>query len=332
MTRIKTLSIALALMAAACGGRQNVQCDEDSDCSLSGGGVCTLNPATSNSWCTYPDPECPSGYRWSDFGTGDGLSDKCVADDSQPPDAGVDAPDAPLPPDGAMVGDMIMIPAGPFYRGCNQAHEDCSQRTNELPLKQIMISTFYVDATEVTQAQYKQCMDASQCTAPDSASAFDPVNKGNNPVGGIEWQQAVDYCTWKGKRLPTEAEWEKASRGTDGRTYPWGNFAPDCNLAHYLDCTLGSSEPLAVGSKTGDSPYGLKDMAGNNLEWTNDYYANSYYQTSPTTDPQGPTTGMYKVIRGGGWGYGALYLRSSNRYFAAPTAKLAQFGFRCAMN
>lgn len=322
--------VIVAVLAAACGGRNNVQCEADSDCNLSGGGTCTANPVTGNSWCAYPDPACESGYRYSDLDVGDGVSGVCVP--ATMPDAGVDAPDGPLPPDGAMVGDMIMVPAGQFYRGCNQANEDCTNRTNEVPLKQIMISTFYIDATEVTQAQYKQCMDATQCTAPDGASGFDPVNKGNYPVGGIEWAQAVAYCTWKGKRLPTEAEWEKASRGTDGRTYPWGNFAPDCTLAHYLDCPLGTTQPIAVGSKSGDSPYGLKDMSGNNLEWTNDWYANQYYYTAPDTDPPGPSTGTYKVLRGGGWAFGTLYLRSANRYFAMPTAKSAQYGFRCAKN
>ena len=320
MPRTFAIESMLLIAITACSDRRDVQCETDNDCNLSGGGACALNTASGNHWCAYPDPICPSGYRYSDLSVGDGVADECVPAGAT--DGGVDAP----------IGDMIMVPAGQFYRGCNQANESCSQLTDELPLTQIMIGAFYIDATEVTQAQYQQCMDNGQCTAPDSAGGFDPVNKGNYPVGGVEWMQAVSYCTWKGKRLPTEAEWEKASRGTDGRTYPWGNFGPDCTLAHYLDCTLGDSQPLAVGSRAGDSPLGLKDMAGNNLEWTNDWYASSYYQTSPTTDPQGPSSGMYKVLRGGGWGYGTLYLRSANRYFALPTVKPAQFGFRCVMN
>lgn len=318
-------------MAFGCNGRNAVQCEQDSNCDLSGGGKCVASDT--GQWCAYPDPACPAGYRYSDQRVGGGVSGECVPDDR--PDGGLrDAtPDSPSPrPDGSTAADMIMIPGGQFLRGCNQAQEDCSQRTNETPLASINISTFYMDTTEVTQLAYKQCMDAGQCSAPDSAGGFDPTNKATYPVGGVDWSQAVAYCTWKGKRLPTEAEWQKASRGTDGRTYPWGNIAPSCTLAHYLDCPLGNTQAIAVGSKAGDSPNGLKDMAGNIIEWTNDWYSNSYYQTSPTSDPQGPTSGMYKVLGGGGFGYGTAYLRSANRYFATPATKLAQFGFRCAKN
>jgi formylglycine-generating enzyme len=325
-----TLKILFVMLVAvaACGDKQDVQCATNSDCDLSGGGSCTLDAASGDRWCAYPDPLCPSGYRYSNVG--DGLSGKCVLDDLH--DAGMDAHtfmDAHLQ-DGGTPPEMTLIPGGDFVRGCNQAHEDCTNLNNELPAATITISTFFMDSTEVTQLAYKQCMDASMCTAPDSSSAFDPVGRANYPVGGIQWQQAVDYCTWKSKRLPTEAEWEKASRGTDGREFPWGNVPADCTLAHYLDCTLGDTSSVPVGGKAGDSPTGLKDMAGNILEWTNDWYSNAYYSTSPTTDPQGPSTGQYRVIRGGGFGYGSIYLRSSYRYFATPATSLRQFGFRCA--
>lgn len=326
--RIMVLSIA-TLLSAACNNRQSVQCEQTSDCNLSGGGMCVASPQ--GMWCAYPDPNCPAGYRYSTQDVRDGLSGECIADDYH--DAGVDGPhmflDAHLQ-DSGTPPEMTLIPGGNFVRGCNQAHEDCTNLNNALPAAMISISAFYMDSTEVTQLAYKQCMDASACTAPDSSSAFDPVGRASYPVGGIQWQQAVDYCTWKGKRLPTEAEWEKASRGTDGREFPWGNVPADCTLAHYLDCTLGDSSSVPVGGKAGDAPTGLKDMAGNILEWTNDWYSNSYYQTSPTTDPPGPATGMYRVIRGGGFGYGSLYMHSSYRYFATPTTSLHQFGFRCA--
>jgi formylglycine-generating enzyme required for sulfatase activity len=246
-----------------------------------------------------------------------------------PIDAAPD-PDAPISPDGSPPPEMVSVPGGPFTRGCNQAVEDCSNLTDQVPLAMITVSTFTIDGTEVTQAAYKLCIDAGKCTAP--STAFDPLNKGSHPVGGVTWQQAVDYCAHKGKRLPTEAEWEKASRGTDGRKYPWGNFESTCQLSHYLDCALGDTSSLPVGSKAGDSPFGLKDMGGNVSEWVSDWWNNQFYSTSPTMDPQGPPTGTYKVIRGGGFGYGSRYLRSSNRFFGNPTTATAGVGFRCARN
>ncbi len=238
------------------------------------------------------------------------------------------APDAD--PDGSIPPGAVTIPGGTFLRGCNQAVEDCTNLTDQVPLAMINLSTFTIDGTEVTQVAYKQCIDAGMCTAP--STAFDPLNKGNHPVGGVTWQQAVDYCTYKGKRLPTEAEWEKASRGTDGRKYPWGNFEPTCQLAHYLDCALGDTSSLPVAAKVGDSPFGLKDMGGNINEWVNDWHANQYYYSSPSTNPQGPATGTHKVIRGGGYGFGTLYLRTSYRYRQDPTVATRNVGFRCAQD
>lgn len=249
--------------------------------------------------------------------------------DPLPIDAAPD-PDTPVDTDGSLPPEMVTIPGGTFFRGCNQAVEDCTNLTDQVPLAMINVSTFTIDGTEVTQAAYKQCIDAGMCTAP--STAFDPLNKGSHPVGGVTWQQAVDYCEYKGKRLPTEAEWEKASRGADGRKYPWGNFDQTCQLAHYLNCPLGDTSTLPVSSKAGDSPFGLKDMSGNISEWVSDWYNNQYYQASPTTDPPGPTAGTYKVIRGGGFGYGSIYLRTSNRYFGLPTTAVSSIGFRCARN
>lgn len=240
------------------------------------------------------------------------------------PDAAPDTPNT----DGSLPPEMITIPGGSFLRGCNHAVEDCMNLTDQVPLAMINVSTFAIDGTEVTQGAYKLCIDAGQCAPP--YTAFDPVSKGDQPVGGVTWQQAVDYCTYKGKRLPTEAEWEKASRGTDGRKYPWGNFSPTCQLAHYLDCAFGDTSSLPVASKAGDSPFGLKDMGGNINEWVGDWYNNQYYLTSPSVDPNGPSTGTYKAVRGGGFGYGSRYLRSSDRGSQNPTVATPYVGFRCA--
>lgn len=239
------------------------------------------------------------------------------------------APDADaVETDGSVPPGMIVIPGGPFLRGCNHAVEDCTNLPDQVPLAMIEVSTFAIDETEVTQAAYKRCMDAGICAMP--AAGFDPLNKGAHPVASVTWQQAQDYCAYDGKRLPTEAEWEKASRGADGRKYPWGNFDPTCQLAHYLDCALGGTSPLPVASRGGDSPYGLKDMSGNIIEWINDWHDNQYYYLSPTTDPQGPPAGTRKVIRGGGFSTGTRYLRSSDRGIQMPAVASVYVGFRCA--
>lgn len=316
----------MAACTAACTTQNPALCCETADecaavnftsiqpCSV---GACVKNKCVADGTCDGPE-DC--------MGT-----DTCVAGVCTAPvlvDAGVDSP---APPDGSIPPEMTQISGGPFLRGCDSSTDTtCGSHTDETPSAMITISTFYIDSTEVTQSAYKTCIDASACTAP--ASGFDPASMGSYPVEAVTWQQAVDYCTFKGKRLPTEAEWEKAARGVDGRQYPWGNADPNCTLAQYLGCPLGNTSADVVGSTAGDSPYGVKDMGGNVTEWTNDWYSSVYYQTSPTTDPQGPATGTYKLSRGGAWGYGTLFLRASNRYSATPTYAGAQFGFRCAKN
>lgn len=243
-------------------------------------------------------------------------------------DASIDAPpDSPeIPPEL-----MVVIAAGDFIRGCNVQVDDCSSRSDELPAVSITMFKFSIDVTEVTQGAYKRCMDVASCSAP--TSGFDPIGKPAAPVTGVNWAQANDYCFWAKKRLPSEAEWEEAARGTSGLKYPWGNALPNCTLAHYLDCPLGTTQAMVVGSKSGNSPYGLKDMGGNVSEWVNDWYdANYYGGSSPVVNPQGPNSGQYKVIRGGGWGFGIDWLRSSKRYYMLPTSSSMYTGFRCASN
>ncbi len=317
---MKRISFVL-FMIVACTKRNPAVCCETGDECLAVGfgspqpcgvGVCVHNVCVDPGICDG-DEDCPAPST-------------CVVGACVAIDAGVDAP--PDMPDATPPPEMTMIPGGQFLRGCNSALEDCSQRTDELPFTQITISTFLIDSTEVTQGAYQQCITAGTCTVPNNG--FDPTNEAAYPVDGVSWQQAVDYCTWKSKRLPTEAEWEKAARGVSGHVYPWGDAAPNCTLAHYLDCTQGSTSAIVVGSRAGDSPFGLKDMGGNVSEWVNDWYKSSGYDPAATTDPQGPASGTSKVIRGGGWGFGTLFLRASNRKFANPTFAGDQFGFRCA--
>ena len=221
---------------------------------------------------------------------------------------------------------MITIAAGTFLMGCNDAVDgDCS--ADERPSHQVSLSAFEIDATEVTRGAYKACVDAGSCPA---TADFDTSSAGaaDLPVTSVSWDTARAYCQFAGKTLPTEAQWEKAARGGDGRKYPWGNAAPTCALTNMGGC---GNSAVAVGSHpTGASPSGALDMAGNVMEWVADWYGDSYYASSPAADPVGPATGTQRIYRGGGFLGGPLPLRTSGRYATAPDSPLNYGGFRCA--
>jgi eukaryotic-like serine/threonine-protein kinase len=225
---------------------------------------------------------------------------------------------------------MNFVPAGEFTMGNNSSDE-----SNEKPEHQVNLDAFWIDQVEVTNAMYAKCVDAGRCQGPSNTGSYNRSSYYGNPefanfpVIYVNWNMAKTYCKWRGARLPTEAEWEKAARGTDGRTYPWGEEI-DCNKANYqFDCVGGDT--THIGSyESGKSPYGLYDMAGNVWEWVNDSYSETYYQSSPSLNPLGPDAGNERVLRGGAWNGTDYEARSANRPRGKPTDSYFNIGFRCA--
>ena len=210
----------------------------------------------------------------------DGGTDSGSGVDAGNADAGADAgivvPCGPSPT--GKGGDMCDVPAGPFMMGCNSA-VDTECASSEYPYHSVTVPGFKIDKYEVTASEYKACVTASGCTAAntDSGCNYNVSGKESHPINCVDWAQAKAYCTWAGKRLPTEAEWEKAARGTDGRKYPWGNDALDCDHAVHSANGCSNSSTAPVGSKpAGVSPYGAEDMVGNVWEWVEDWYHDTY--------------------------------------------------------
>ncbi|MBI4951306.1 MAG: SUMF1/EgtB/PvdO family nonheme iron enzyme [Myxococcales bacterium] len=281
--------------------------------------------------CLPPMPSCPAHSlfdpRWG-----------CVSDGS-PPDAGVE---------------MVRVPAGPFSMGAPSARRESAE---DAPEHVVDVAAFEIDRTEVSVMAYERCVVAGRCAEP--ADAWDPACNWNllrdsslhdvdvhgvqrlwHPMNCLDWADAEQYCRWAGKRLPTEAEWEKAARGTDGRSWPWTRGAdPGCSA--WNACPLpeapGRDVPAGLAklpttlpvhlAPAGKSPYGAFHMVGNVAEWVSDWYA-PYPAAGTGRDPSGPVTGIERVHRGGAWGDGAL--PAFVRAHAPPDTARPTLGFRCA--
>jgi formylglycine-generating enzyme required for sulfatase activity len=223
---------------------------------------------------------------------------------------------------------MAYVPAGEFAMGSN------SGSSNERPVHTVYLDSFWMDQTEVTNRMYALCVSAGACQAPKALNSYSRSSYYGNsdfenyPVLYIDWDMAKTYCTWAGRRLPTEAEWEKAARGPANYTYPWGEEV-GCDKANAQGCT-GETSPVGE-YELGKSPYGVFDMAGNVMEWVADWYSDTYYVSSPRENPLGPSSGKYHVLRGGSWKSIENSLRSAYRLGLTPdTTNLYLIGFRCA--
>ncbi|NKB81750.1 MAG: SUMF1/EgtB/PvdO family nonheme iron enzyme [Nitrospirales bacterium] len=223
---------------------------------------------------------------------------------------------------------MVLVPAGKFTMGSNKGNED------ERPPHKVELDAFYIDQYEVTTARYGKFFQTTGRNKPKYWTDTVLVRQGDRPVVGVTWHDAEAYCQWAGKRLPTEAEWEKAARGPDERTYPWGDNSPSGEKANYgrsYDSNFYSTRLEPVGSyEAGKSPYGVYDMAGSVWEWVADWYGKEYYAKSPWKKPKGPSSGPGKVIRGGSWDHTEGGIRSAFRRMFSPDYRISYLGFRCA--
>jgi formylglycine-generating enzyme required for sulfatase activity len=226
--------------------------------------------------------------------------------------------------------DMVTIPAGPFVRGTTSGGFD------EQPQRTVYLDTFSIDRHEVTNYQYQQFVLATghRKAGPPSryAKSIGKMRGTNQPVVYVSWDDATEYCQWKGKRLPSEAEWEKAMRGSDGRLWPWGDQEKP-NGANWARVQDGYDVTTRVGTfQTDKSPYGVMDGAGNVMEWVADWYQEAYYKDAPEKNPSSPEYGTYRVMRGGSYTTTGADLRITSRSKMVPDFRDETIGFRCAIS
>ncbi len=234
---------------------------------------------------------------------------------------------------------MVLIPAGPFPMGVPEGARDGGR--DEYPLHEVYLDPYYIDKYEVTNGRYAEFVKVTGHRIPehpaDTARSLWKNGKVSKelverPVVNVDWFDAEAYCRWAGKRLPTEAEWEKAARGTDQRRFPWGNVEPTHKHLNYNQRWIGERTLMPVGSyEAGKSPYGVYDMAGNVWEWVADWYDDHYYEKSPPRNPKGPENGTHKIHRSSGWYVETPLVRIFTRVKSDPRNRNESTGFRCAI-
>jgi len=312
--------------------------------------ACVFVAAPAANQATQTPTEQPGVTETSPIPSETHIASKTTATPSEPTDA-VETNTAPTEPPVATktpivdIGSpwvrpadgmvMVYVPEGEFTMGSSNGDPD------EQPVHQVFLDAYWIDQTEVTNGKYMLCVQAGGCKPRNDSGSKSRSNYygnseyGDYPVVYVNWNDAQAYCAWAEARLPSEAEWEKAARGTDGRIYPWGNSDPTCNLANLWpgeSSCVGDTSP--VGSyQAGASPYGALDMAGNLWEWVADRYDQSYYSQSPSSNPTGPNSGKYHVLRGGSWVDLGVGVRSSRRFGNANEGMIGYiFGFRCVLS
>jgi formylglycine-generating enzyme required for sulfatase activity len=221
---------------------------------------------------------------------------------------------------------MILIPAGEFIMGSLEGGFD------EKPSRPVYLDAYQINQYEITQSQYSEFVKAARHRSPLSryVTDIDNYNDQNQPVVYVSWNDAEAFCQWRGARLPTEAEWEKAARGLQGSVWPWGGeHQPD--FANFRGSDDRAPYTALVGFFEKDkSPYGLYDMAGNVREWVQDWYEEQYYKGAPSQNPKGPEQGDVKALRGASWNDASLSGRTSARMKMVPDYRDTTVGFRCA--
>lgn len=268
-------------------------------------GVCTCEDGYSAPYCL----NCKEGYMLS-------PENKCI-----PPEKG-----------------MVYVAAANFEMGCDKTMDSkCNENIEKK--HSVYLSPFQIDKYEITVSQYKKCVDSGSCSKPIENANNNLCNYGSfsrleHPVNCVTWQQAKDYCSFDGKKLPSEAQWELAATGSKkSRIYPWGNKTPNCDYAVIYDKSSGCNHGRTsiVGTKeNGKSIYGAYDLIGNVWEWCEDYYNKDFYSSSAENNPINTTVNKYKVVRGGGFDFKNLTtLRNKYRGFAIPEKSSPSIGFRC---
>lgn len=248
----------------------------------------------------------------------------------------------------AMAKNWVSIRAGEFLMGAQKANPskpnyDREPYADESPVHRVRLKAYRVGRYPVTVGEYLRFIEADgykdksfwtnggfgKWQAPEGWD--EQLSHLNRPVVGVSWFEAAAYATWAGSRLPTEAEWERAARGTEGHRYPWGDEESDTSRMNYYKSKVGCPTPVGVYAR-GATPDGILDMAGNVWEWCSDWYGEHYYSEAASDSPQGPSTGEARVVRGGSWNFNAWYCRSAGRDWNTPEYRFNYLGFRVVLD